>query len=400
VSENRARVNPWAEVCAIATKRRRKGVRRDLHEVAFLEGRWEGESLVLKSLASSYPTIFGLLPTIAAVFLASVLLWGVDRQLLRRLRGAAEERRFARQLVMLALTLCALVIVILTLPVSEETRGQLIGLLGLAVTAALTLSSATFVSNAMAGLMLRSVGNMRPGDFVRVGDQFGRVTVRGLFHTEIQTPDRDLTTLPNLFLVSNPVTVVRESGTIVSCEVSLGYDNAHTSVEPLLVRAAEAAGLKECFVLVTSLDSFSVGYRVAGFLEDVSSLLSSRSALAKAVLDQLHGAGIEIMSPTFMGQRQLAEGIRIVPGGARPAPVQPAIAEGARPEEVAFDKAEEAGRIDRLRRELDDLQREIASMEKTAEKKDEAVLEQRRVRAQELADAISAEESRQTKTRA
>jgi len=37
-----------------------------------------------------------------------------------------------------------------------------------------------------------------------VGDYFGRVTERGLFHVEIQTEDRDLATLPNMFLVSQP----------------------------------------------------------------------------------------------------------------------------------------------------------------------------------------------------
>lgn len=349
---------------------------------------------MLRSLGISYPAIVGLVPTVLTVLLAIVVLWGVDRQLLRRLQGAAEERRFARQLVMLALTLCAVVVVVLTLPVSEETRGQLFGLLGLAITAALTLSSATFISNAMAGLMLRSVGNMRPGDFVRVGDQFGRVTVRGLFHTEIQTADRDLTTLPNLYLVSNPVTVVRESGTIVSCKVSLGYDNAHSVVEPLLLRAAEEAGLEESFVLVESLDNFSVSYRVAGFLEDVSSLLSTRSALAKSVLDQLHGAGIEIMSPTFMGQRPLSEEARMVPSRVEPARRKVAAPEGPRPEEVAFDKAEEAGRLDRLRRELEDLKREIDAMEKAGAKESESVLEQKREQAERLAAEIAAEESR------
>jgi len=354
---------------------------------------------VLRSLGISLPAIVDLVPTLATLLLASVVLWGTDRQLLRRLRGAAEERRFARQLVMLALTLCAVVIVILTLPVTEETRGQLLGLLGLAITAALTLSSATFISNAMAGLMLRSVGNMRPGDFVRVGDHFGRVTVRGLFHTEIQTADRDLTTLPNLYLVSNPVTVVRESGTIVSCKVSLGYDNAHSVVEPLLLRAAEAAGLKECFMLVESLDSFSVSYRVAGFLEDVSSLLSTRSALAKSVLDQLHGAGLEIMSPTFMGQRPLREGARMVPSAVEPARRKAAAPEGPRPEEVAFDKAEEARRLDQLRREFGDLKREIGELEKAGAKENKSVLEQKRQQAERLAAEIEAEESLTAKSR-
>ena len=44
---------------------------------------------------------------------------------------------------------------------------------------------------------------------------FGRVTERGLFHTEIQTEDRDLVTLPNLYLVTNPVKVVRTFLTVL-----------------------------------------------------------------------------------------------------------------------------------------------------------------------------------------
>lgn len=293
------------------------------------------------------PSLPGLVPPLLAVVLSAALLLGADYLLLHRHRGSGDEKRFARQIVMLVLTLIAAVFVLLTLPVSEATRGQLISLLGLAVTAAITLSSATFVGNVMAGLMLRSVGNMRPGDYVRVGEHFGRVTVRGLFHTEIQTADRDLTTLPNLYLVSNPVTVVRESGTIVSCDVSLGYDNSHAELEPLLLEAAERAGLTDAFVHVTELGNFSVNYRVAGFLADVKTLLSTRSDLRKHVLDVLHGKDIEIMSPTFMGQRPLGPQDRMIPT-ARIAPE--AVVAGVdtpKAEDIAFDKAEEAEQLEK-----------------------------------------------------
>ena len=45
-----------------------------------------------------------------------------------------------------------------------------------------TLSSTTFIGNIMAGLMLRVVRSFRPGDFVHVGDYFGRVSEQSLFH--------------------------------------------------------------------------------------------------------------------------------------------------------------------------------------------------------------------------
>jgi hypothetical protein len=44
-----------------------------------------------------------------------------------------------------------LIAITLTLPIDEAARGQLLGFLGLLVTAAVALSSTTFLGNAMAG---------------------------------------------------------------------------------------------------------------------------------------------------------------------------------------------------------------------------------------------------------
>ena len=90
-----------------------------------------------------------------------------------------------------------LLAVLLTLPSGGLDKQTILGVLGLALTAVIAMSASTIVANAMSGLMLHSVGNFRPGDSVRVSGHFGRVTERGLFHTELQTEDGDLTTLPN-----------------------------------------------------------------------------------------------------------------------------------------------------------------------------------------------------------
>ncbi|MHC4218616.1 MAG: mechanosensitive ion channel domain-containing protein, partial [Planctomycetota bacterium] len=182
-------------------------------------------------------SLLKLLPLLAAIVTTALTLWIAHWLLLRRRGELSGERRAVRQLVMLVLTGLGLVLVTLTLPVPDTNRNQLLALLGLALTAVIALSSTSFVSNAMAGLMLRSVKCFRPGDFIRVEGRFGRVSERGLFHTEIQTEDRDLTTLPNIFLITHPVTVVRSSGTIVTATVSLGYDEPRTRVEPSLTRA-------------------------------------------------------------------------------------------------------------------------------------------------------------------
>jgi len=289
-------------------------------------------------------------------------------------REVGTMQRLTRQIVMLVLTIFAIFSPILALVVNADTReaaGVLVALVGLAFSVTLTVSSTTFMSNAMAGLMLRAVRNFKPGDFVRVGDYFGRVTERGLFHVEIQTEDRDLATLPNMFLVSQPVKVVRESGTIVSADLSLGYDVPHGRVEALLRAAAEATGLEKPFVYLLDLGNFSVTYRVAGFLPKVEHLLSVRSALRGHVLDTLHQAGIEIVSPTFQNQRRLPEHAVVVPEHIA-TPASPPPASASAPEDIMFDKAQYEERLESLRSEQGMLAEHIKDLEGQLAKADQA----------------------------
>jgi small-conductance mechanosensitive channel len=237
------------------------------------------------------------------------------------------------------------------LPIDGTVRAQVIGLGGVLIVA---LASTTLLGNAIAGVLLRIVGNFQVGDWVRVEGQFGRVTERGLFHTEIATEDRDLTTLPNLYLATKPVTVVRASGTFVTADVSLGYDIGHQRVKEILLRAAQNVaigdppeGLKDAFVHVRELGDFSVTYRVGGLLKSVKLLLSARSRLRAAMLTALHEADVEIVSPTFMNTRALSSDRRILPNSILAKLAAGRAAAGTREretvlEEVATDKADEA----------------------------------------------------------
>jgi small-conductance mechanosensitive channel len=298
-------------------------------------------------------------PLLATVVLGGLGLW-FGHWLLSRRRGSRADLHFATQIWSLLGVVLVLVMAIVAAPVESETRGQLLSLVGLALTAILALASTSFVANAMAGLMLRAVGSFRPGDFVRSDGAFGRVTERGLFHTEIQTEDRDLTTVPNLHLVTRPFTVVSASGTIVSADVSLGYDVPRSRVEALLLEAGRAAGLDEPFVQVLALGDFAVSYKVAGFLEETRRLLTKRSDLREQMLDVLHRAGIEIVSPRFMNQRSLEPERRFLPKDLPPAR---AADSGSVPEDRIFDKAEEAGRLEAHREEHAVIEREIAELE-------------------------------------
>lgn len=278
---------------------------------------------------------------LAIVLVVSVLVWIATLAFITRnaRRNPNANVPVRRQVASLLIAFVGVIAAVVAMPISEGTRGQILALLGIVLSAAIALSSTTLLGNLIAGLMLRSVRNFKAGDFIRVEGHVGRVSNRGLFHTEIQTEERDLTTLPNVFLATNPVTTARASGTILSTKVGLGYDVPRTDVERALLAALESTGLEQGFVQVVELGDFAVVYRCAGLLTDVTKLVSMRSKLNAAVLDHCHGEGIEIVSPSFMNQRQVNDQTFIPQRRWRPA-VDPA--DEVLPESIVFDKADQA----------------------------------------------------------
>jgi len=304
------------------------------------------------------------LPTVLVAAGVVAILCGVNWLLISRHAEMGKERKLPRQILLLGLTLVGLIVVVLSLPVSEGFRNQLIGLIGLLASGILAFSSTTVVANLMAGILLRVTKPFGIGDFIRVGDHFGRVSERGLFDTEVQAESRELIAIPNTYLISHPVTTTRSSGTIVSVALSLGYDVHHARIEALLVKAAHDSGLAEPFVHILELGNYSVTYRISGFLEEVKWLITARSNLFRSVLDALHGEGIEIMSPSFMNQRRVPEDRKTIPANVQSAPAEkPVVAE-----EIVFDKAEQAENAEKERQEAaGEIERLEASLKEAAE---------------------------------
>ncbi len=297
------------------------------------------------------PSIIAVGVTIVLVFLVRFLesrIWAND----------PKEQQFRKQVYTSLTLFLGMLVVIFLLP--EGTNQDLaFGVIGLVVTGALAISSQSIIANGMAGLLLRSLKKFKPGDFIEVSGSLGRVTELGLFHTEIQTDDRGLTTIPNALMVDQPVKVARASGTVVSVTASLGYDVARQELTPLFLEAAERAGLTEPFVRIEDLGDYSVTYRVAGFLDETQKLLSTRSKLRGAVLDCLHEASIEIMSPMYVATRN-ADRHASIPATGEAVQHHPTT-ESEREHQI-FDKAEKAGEIETKKRELSTAQTELADL--------------------------------------
>jgi len=289
-----------------------------------------------------------LIPFILTI-LVVVLFLMVSHKVLLGNQSLHQEAKLPRKLILLVLYIIGVIGIAISLPVTESTRNQVISLIGILLSGVIAFSSTTIVANVMAGIVMRFTMPFHVGDFIRVAGFFGRVTEKGLFDTEIQTEQRDLIAFTNSFLISHPVQVVRSSGTIISASLSLGYDIHHGRVEPLLIKAAELSGLEGPFVEVLTLGDHAITYRISGLLTEVKSMISSRSTLYINIMDCLHEDNIEIVSPSFMNQRKLPDDLSVLPvkiSSSKKAPTE------GTPEDVIFDKAEEAQTKERTMKDL------------------------------------------------
>lgn len=305
--------------------------------------------IILNILNTWSSTVMTILLFLAFYFVA--------KKLLERQGKGHTDKKLIRSLILFSIGFIGAISIVLALPMEPDQKGQVTSLIGIVLSAVLGLSATTFIGNAIAGIALKTRNDFKPGDFIKVNDIFGRVTEQGLFHTEVQTPNRDLTSMPNMMLATHPVNITRSTGTILHAEVSLGYDVNRLMIEESLIKAALRAGLKDPFVLITSLGDFSVVYRINGLLENVKSIVSATSILTGHVLDVLHEDGIEIVSPNFMNQRQVGETV-FIPKKYR-VKDQTMLDKAAASESLIFDKAEEAESIEKRKQLLAEVENKI-----------------------------------------
>ncbi|BFT29025.1 mechanosensitive ion channel [Alteromonas sp. D210916BOD_24] len=314
-----------------------------------------------------FSAIFPFIPLVVALVFVVGILAGLHYLLLAKQSHLSNEQKLPRQVSMLVLTIVGAVVIAMALPVSESTRNQVIALIGVLISGVIAFSSTTMVGNLMAGIVLRVNRPFKVGDFIKVEGYSGRVTEMGLLDTEIQTESRELIAFANTLMVNSPVSVTRASGAVVSVELSLGYDLHHSVVERHLIAAAKNAQLSDPFVQVIALGDFSVNYRISGLLLEVNSLVSARSRLHKAVLDALHDNDIEIVSPNFVNQRPQVEGSKILAktpvhniSSTNPSDPHHVASENT-PEDVIFDKAEQAQQQEKTKESLTQTLAEIES---------------------------------------
>jgi small-conductance mechanosensitive channel len=189
---------------------------------------------------------------------------------------------------------------------SSEVFKGLSLLLGVMV----SLGSTGLMAQAMSGLVIIYSRSLAVGDLIRTGDLDGTVSEVGLLSTKLVTQRGEEVTVPNNVMVAGAVRnfsrLSRGAGALVSTTVTIGYDAPWRQVEALLVGAASGtAGLHAevpPYVLQRSLSDFYVTYELVARLENPVDRPQVLSVLHGRIQDAFNLAGVQIMSPHFMGQ--------------------------------------------------------------------------------------------------
>ncbi|MEL6371145.1 MAG: mechanosensitive ion channel domain-containing protein [Pseudomonadota bacterium] len=161
----------------------------------------------------------------------------------------------------------------------------------------------SIVSNFVSGLILLFERPIKVGDWIVTSSGEGIVKSINVRSTEIETFDRSSVIVPNSELVTGTVTnwtYKNKMGRVV-IPVGVSYD-----ADPeLVIRLLEEVG-KESPVLLSYPEPFvyfggfgdsSLDFDLRGYVRDIGSSLSARTALRVAIFKKLNEAGIEIPFP-------------------------------------------------------------------------------------------------------
>jgi len=219
----------------------------------------------------------------------------------------SETARVTRLLVEIGIWILAFTIAYPYIPGSETDAFKGVGVLvGLMV----SLGSSGLVNQLMSGLVVIYSKTFRPGDYVHVGNDEGRVREVGFLATKIVTIRQEEITIPNAVLTSNVVTnysrLAAEQGAIIPTTVTIGYDAPWRQVHGLLLLAADRTQIArkepKPFVLQRNLGDFYVEYTLHIYIDRAEDRIPALSQLHAQIQDAFNEFGVQIMSPHFMTQ--------------------------------------------------------------------------------------------------
>ena len=264
--------------------------------------------------------VVGYIPNLISIF----VIWYATRALVRLARYIAQEienenlkiKNFFPEwamptfiIVRILLYTFMVAVIYKYLPGSDSGVFQGISVfVGLII----SLGSSTLIANLMAGLVITFMRPFRVGDRIKLNDTMGDIIEKTPLVTRVKTPKNEIVTVPNSFVMSSLTTnyssSAQEYGLIIHSDVTFGYEVPWQQVHQLMIQAALATPYIEAqpspFVLQTKLDDWYVVYQINAYTRNPDKMALIYSQLHANIQDIFNEAGIEVMSPHFMGVRQ------------------------------------------------------------------------------------------------
>jgi len=218
-----------------------------------------------------------------------------------------DTARATRQLVIVLIWIFAVTVAYPFIPGSDTEAFKGVSVfVGLMV----SLGSAGLINQMMSGLVAIYSRALRPGDFVRVGDDTGVVTDVGMLSTKLLTRKREEITIPNAVLVSTKIVNYSRHaaglGGVVGTTVTIGYNAPWRQVHAILLQAAaQTEGVRKDpapQVWQKALSDFYVEYELVFNMDDPSMRVPVLSQLHQHIQDAFNEQGVQIMTPHFEGQ--------------------------------------------------------------------------------------------------
>ncbi|MEI6270609.1 MAG: mechanosensitive ion channel domain-containing protein [Methylococcaceae bacterium] len=272
-------------------------------------------SYLIDTITGILSAIVDALPGLLVVFLI-VLLTRLTSQLLKaffaRIESgevtvpwmAEETARPTRKLTQALLWLFAFAMAYPYFPGSntEAFKG-----LSVLVGIMLSIGGAGVVGQAASGLIMIYSRVLREGEYVKIGEIEGLVTLVGIFSTKIRTANGEEINVPNS-LIGNSTTVnssrlAEGKGLVLHTVVTIGYNTPWRQVHAMLMRAAGSTpGLRtepKPFVIQSALSDFYVEYRLCMQIERPEIRRITLTALHANIQDVFNEFGVQIMSPHY-----------------------------------------------------------------------------------------------------
>ncbi len=208
-----------------------------------------------------------------------------------------------RRLVDIGIWVVALVVAFPYLPGSDSDAFR-----GVSVLAGLMLSlgSTNLVGQFTSGLSLIYGRVLRPGDYIETAQGEGVVERIGVVACTLRSPRDEYLSIPHSVVAAGLKNYSRaHTGVRFATEVTIGYDTPWRQVrELLLAAAADTPGIRADpppLVRQAALEDFFVRYELLFTPDSPANRIALLGQLHANIQDRFHAAGVQIMSPHYLG---------------------------------------------------------------------------------------------------